>query len=239
VKCVRPKCTRTANRQGLCHSHYRYAPSRGYVDGEPTRERIRLLLARGVGWRGIYEQTGLTVSWLLKSTSRVQARTQEKIFSIPVPPLVVPGGYVAAVGTVRRIQALAALGWPQSTVSVRMGHNPHYANQLLRRDIVLSATAEKVERVYRELNMIPGPSENAARVARKHSWPPPLAWDNIDDPDETPNVGEHVHVSAWDRVEELHELGVFNVNDIAERLGVKADSVERLMFRQREKEDAA
>lgn len=235
MKCSRPKCTRLATRQGLCHQHYDRAPIRGYVDGGPTRERLRLLLDRGMGWRGIYEASGLSVYWLLNSDCKVQARTQQRVFSIPVPKSVVAGGYVPALGTARRIQALSAIGWPQTSIGPKLGHGAQWANQLLARDEVFSSTAQKVDRLYRELCMTPGPSERARQTAKRHGWPPPLAWDNIDDPNEEPDAGTHVFVRAAERIAELHDLGITDINEVADRLGIKPDSVKRTLAPDRQR----
>ena len=232
MKCKRPKCSRQANRQGLCHQHYEHAPVRGYVDGEPTRERLRLLLARGVGFRGIYEQTGLSVYWLMNSTSRVQALTEQKVFSIPVPRAVVPGGFIPALGTHRRIQALSAIGWAQTVLGPKVGRAPQWANQLLARDVIRSATAAVVDNLYRELHMTPGPSKQARLTASRHRWAPPLAWDDIDDPDEKPKLGRRKTVTASERIAELHQLGIRDPREIAKRLGIQPDSVKQQLRRE-------
>ena len=228
--CKRPKCTRQANRQGLCHQHYEREPMRGYVDAQPTRERIQLLLDRGMGWRGIEDATGLSVGWLKKHAGRVQARTQHRVFSIPVPRRVVAGGEVDAWPTRRRIQALAAIGWPQYVISEKCGWQPKYANYLLGRDVVLSSTAARVDAVYRSLCMTPGPSEAAVRIAKRHGWIPPLGWDDIDDPNERPVLHTDEKVSFADKFLELREFGL-GMEAIAERMGISVTSVERQMYR--------
>lgn len=228
--CSRPNCTRIANRQRLCHSHYERAPIRGYIDSGPTKQRIQLLLSRGVGWAGIEEDTGLTPSWWSQVGDRVQALTAQRVFSVPVPGRVVAGGDVCAVGTVRRIQALSAIGWPSTQLGAQIGHNPRYLSQLLRRTRIQSRTAEKVDALYRKLNMTVGPSPSTKAYAKAKGWAPPLAWNNIDDPTEKPNTGVHVPITAAERIAELHDLGITDVRQIAAMLRIKPESVERTLY---------
>ena len=51
-------------------------------------------------------------------------------------------------------------------------------------------------------------ADTARRRARHLGWPPPLAWDDIDDPDETP-TGHH---------RDLRKRSAFHLDDIAEHL---------------------
>lgn len=96
---------------------------------------------------------------------------------------------VPAFGAQRRIRALAAIGWPFAEISVQLGRKRAHEGiaTLLRQDWVQRKTAERVDEVYRRLCMTPGPNPTVAKRARLNGWAPPLAWDDIDDPDETPS----------------------------------------------------
>lgn len=235
--CVRLKCTRVANRQGLCHSHYGRAPQRGYVDSAPTKRRLELLLSRGIGWARL-EDAGITPQWWRQVGDRVQVRTEARVLAIPVPGRVIAGGEIAAVGTVRRLQALAAMGWPFDVLSPLAGHGPRYLSQLMKRDVLFSSTARKVDELYQTLAMTLGPSNRIRVRSLNRGWVTALAWDDIDDPDETPNVGLRQFATQFERVTELQALGVRDVNRIAERLGTKPKSVERLLARHQKGEAA-
>lgn len=98
---------------------------------------------------------------------------------------------VPAIGTQRRIQALMVLGWTSRDIAERCGWaTPQAVTELLTaRRFIQRSTAALVAAAYDELSMRPGPSaQNRVRCRRK-GWAPPLAWDNIDDPDEVPNFG--------------------------------------------------
>lgn len=96
-----------------------------------------------------------------------------------------------AFGTQRRIRALSAIGWPFHEISARMGRKPTHEGigSLMQQTWVHRNTANKVDDVYRELCMTPGPNRTVATRARLNGWAPPLAWDNIDDPNEEPGTG--------------------------------------------------
>lgn len=104
---------------------------------------------------------------------------------------------VDALGTRRRLQALAALGWPFRVVSVELGWEPTMAQKLTKVDRVWADTAADVRVVYDRLSMTPGPSEQTRRRAARAGWLPPLAWDDdrLDDPDYV--SGEQV-LRDWD-----------------------------------------
>ena len=100
-------------------------------------------------------------------------------------------GLVPALGTVRRLQALQAIGYGYPRLARETGipekslRNPTY-----RGSWVYRATAEAVAVAYERLCMTPldGPYARRSRnMAANKGWLPPLAWDAIDDPDERPN----------------------------------------------------
>ena len=98
---------------------------------------------------------------------------------------------VPAVGTVRRIQALACLGWSASDLSRRLGRDRTYLAKTVTRDTVERPTAAAVAKLYDELSMTWCTTATAPRTAadaRSRGWAPPLAWDEraIDDPDAAP-----------------------------------------------------
>ncbi|WP_396921614.1 hypothetical protein [Mycolicibacterium sp.] len=232
MKCARPKCPNTARKQGLCAKHYDSpAAIRGYVDGQPVRDRIALLVSLGVGHRTIYEETGLSVDWLRKSTGRVQLVTHRKIMAIPLPKGFIPGGEVPSLGTKRRIRALAAIGWPLKQQGRQLGKTDCARNLLAGGEVVLSSTALKVDQLYQQLSATAGPSNRSRLIARSKGWPPPLAWDSIDDPDELPDFGADSKLSFPERYLELREhVGLSDVQ-IANKMGIELDSLERQLYR--------
>lgn len=103
-------------------------------------------------------------------------------------PLMVP-----ALGTQRRIQALVALGWTMQELDNHLGRSQGYLHNVLRNDRVHTATAALVSGLYDRLCMVvpqgvPGVRTRQRNRARARGWAPPLAWDDIDDPTERPQL---------------------------------------------------
>lgn len=96
--------------------------------------------------------------------------------------------WLLAHGTARRMQALAAIGWTVAETGQAAGLNGSGCRDLVtgRRRRVTREVAAAVDAVFRARCMTPGPSGHARTVAARNGWPPPLAWDDIDDPDEKP-----------------------------------------------------
>lgn len=106
---------------------------------------------------------------------------------------------VPATGTLRRIQALAAIGWSLSEVSRQAGYARTHARLIGGRPMIHKSTADRFLKVYDALSMTPAPERTKAekinasrsrRLARVREWPPPLAWEglDIDNPDERPTT---------------------------------------------------
>lgn len=89
---------------------------------------------------------------------------------------------VPARGVHRRLQALARMGWTWGEINRRLGHaeGVNRVSRLLASDKVHVTTFRKVDALYRELHMKPGPSELSRQRAIAKGWAPPLAWDDID-----------------------------------------------------------
>lgn len=99
-------------------------------------------------------------------------------------PMVVP-----SLGSQRRIRALMALGWTEALIGAEMGFvTPSTIRGALRNATVTARTADRIAEVYERLSMRQGPSARTRMLAQRKGWLPPLAWDNIDDPNEHPVI---------------------------------------------------
>lgn len=129
---------------------------------------------------------------------------------------------VNVIGTRRRLCALVALGWTFWDIDAELGKQKTYCHNMLERDTdwILKSTADAVAEVYERLSMrLPdestGPrrqvASRARNLARRKGWAPPLAWDDIDDPNEEPSDWEYVpeapvNTGAKSRADVLAEL---------------------------------
>lgn len=108
-------------------------------------------------------------------------------YSLAVPPVLDDGQLVAPGGAVRRIRALIAIGWTRADIAPRIA--PANCDSLARGNYARMAVGRwrAVAACYDELHMTLGPSKINRQRAIKLGYAPPLAWDDIDDPDEMPS----------------------------------------------------
>jgi len=102
---------------------------------------------------------------------------------------------ISAIGTVRRVQALMAIGHSLIGIAEAMGMaHTALSNTLCgRRPTVAVGTARSAQRVYREWAERPGTSRRSINRATAQGWAPPAAWndDEIDDPQAIPDWTGH------------------------------------------------
>lgn len=101
--------------------------------------------------------------------------------------------WVPAVGTHRRIQALACLGWSSAELSRRLGRHRSYLRKVMTNQHLEIPTVLTIRDLYDELSMTWCTTPTANRTAadaRRRGWAPPLGWDDdtIDDPTATPSI---------------------------------------------------
>lgn len=235
MKCSRPKCTRTArvnHKGGLCNKHYEALPNRGYVDAAPVQEHLEHLYATGKTLKSVSEVTGLSADTLCSVSRRtwVQKRTAVAVMAIETP-----GGFVSsrrvvsAVGTRRRLQALMASGWSRVDLAEKFGVSERAVRNWMDRSGVEAGTAASVARMFTDLEMTSGTSTRSAIFAKRHGWPPPLAWDpdQIDDPNAMPDARINVYASTR-RLRSLCRMG-FSQKYLAERLDIGIDVVSEIL----------
>lgn len=154
---------------------------------------------------------------------------------------------VPALGVVRRVEALLALGWSWTAVADAAGMSvnalrsvKYHGSQTVR-----ATTFEAVDAAYSQLSMILPQGrypDRQRRWAARQGYAPPLAWDDIDT-DPAPMgvrarelVQRHDH-HTWEDHDELRAQG-YTRAQIAHRLGMTVDALEKALARRR-KEDAA
>lgn len=195
-----------------------------------------------------------TVTRIRTGESRTVLRsTARKLLALTAEPPTV--GTLDATGTTRRLQALGALGYTSRDIATDSGIPHDYTRKLMQggRPTVTVGTAERVRRCFDRLSMV-RPSgwlaDRQRRQAAEKGWNPPLAWDDIDNPDEQP------HDDHGGRLDIAAEVGLLIDTDtptsIATRLGYSGmdglyaalrkagrDDLRRRLVRQREAEGEA
>lgn len=200
VTCLRPV---TIIRRGMCKNCYEYRRRRDtaygrwqstYVDAGPVRAHLEALRAAGLGTRRISALCGVDrkiIRWVATGRSErgtppsatICRANAAKILAVPVPDIahhMVAGRVsVDAVGTIRRLQALVAFGYPRAALAARLGITGSNATGLFKAETgrVLADTARRVAVLFDELQFTPGPSSRARNEGRRKGWLLPFEWD--------------------------------------------------------------
>lgn len=132
----------------------------------------------------------------------------------------------------RRIGALQRIGWSVPRIAENcptLSAKTIYG--LDRVDSVYVTTFREIAEVYERLCMIPVAASTPGatrtkRYAERMGFPPPLAWDDIDSPDETPTDWAYVPASRTDRFRELATQGV-TVSEACRRLRIGQNALEK------------
>lgn len=163
-----------------------------YVSTGPARRHITLLLANGWAATRIADLTAMTphaittlatdpVPWI-----HVDAATQ--ICALGTPAFGLP--HVPALGTRRRAQALAVLGWPVELTTAYLD----LPAGALDSPTVPAPAAAAMTHLYRRTALTPATGDCAERtraLALRAGWAGPLSWDgnDLDDPAKSPEQG--------------------------------------------------
>lgn len=240
--CPSPACAR-ANYRYM--ARLRLEHSRGQrrrTDATQTRTHIQRLHAAGWTQAQIARTANLahrTIGSITSGAPTISNRTALAILNIPIGPAPDDHRDVDATGTIRRLRALAAIGWSLTELGDRIGMYPTAIGNIARGqlDHVRATTAERVARAYRDMSRIPGPSQRAINEARNKGWHGPLAWDDIDNPTCQPEVEQADELAvkrndrAADRRAEIEHLASFNLpnHEIAARVGVALSTVNAIV----------
>lgn len=236
--CRCPSCVMADRRIRKTYRHGYYSPAALRTQAWEALDRM---LAAGWSPAAMASATGLpkryfdSLTKVLRDTGhrqRVGPRIAERIVNHGAPT----EGRVGAVGTTRRMQALAAMGWTLADLTGRTGL-PYSTLESLRVPHVRQtspAAAAAVARAYDDLCMTPGPSTRARSMAVRKEWAPPLAWEDIDDPAELPVVGKRPVGGQGLSIDDLEHLLFWQAwtwPGITSRLGVTKSAIEHLCRR--------
>jgi hypothetical protein len=151
----------------------------------PVREHLRALRAAGMAGVG----SGTVQDLLLRPRPTIRKPIADRLMALR--PELAPSTHIPALGTVRRIRALAALGHSLVRQAAELGWDIRNLCALAGSvdGRVKVSTARLVAALYERWHMTPATargSVTARNRARRLGWAPPMAWDDIDDPDEQP-----------------------------------------------------
>ena len=208
---------------------------RGYVNPDRARTHITRLRDAGLSAEAIAELSGLprpTIGPLIWATSRhrghILGTTEDAVLAIRIDyRRINPTRIVSAVGAVRRLQALAVMGWPVPLLAAKAGVTVTAVSRWRRSSRLAAATVVQVMDWYDELAMMYGPSTITRTRALRAGWAPPLAWDDdsIDDPAARPDTGAAgSSVASLAQVVEMLGDGD-TIETVARRLDVTEEAI--------------
>lgn len=141
-----------------------------------------------------------------------------------------------ATMTMRRLQALATLGWPADQLAPLIKRNPVSVSQIRRgaHQMVTGTTALAVHQVYRRLHKTAGPSDRTRAYAARQGWTLPSPVLMFLDIDEVAVAracaGARVELTRGERLDAVYRLRVhrgLGYDAIAELLHVAQRQVHR------------
>lgn len=185
------------------------------ADTAPVRIHLRSLMVAGMGYKLIAKRAGVATSTVgrilygrpdLGTPPPATTRYDIAAKLLAVQHELHPNSPIEATGTVRRVQALVAIGHTLTAIAEAIGWTVQNFTRVVREGSVPYAcrvevrTAQAVAALYDQLSMTRPAglsADKARRYAARQGWFPPLAWedDQLDDPVATPSVAPAVEGS--------------------------------------------
>lgn len=193
--CRRPECSNAHYRY---MSRYRLDTERGNnrrVPSGPVAAHVRQLIADG--WsHGQIAAAARCTSGAISRVSRHRYPTiatdlaARILAARPTVSIVEERTSVSAVGTIRRVQALIAIGHSLLSIAEASGITKTALGHIVNHshETITARNARSVANVYADWSEQPGTFARSRNRARDLGWPPPAAWDDdtIDDPTALP-----------------------------------------------------
>lgn len=169
------------------------------VDTAPVAAHLRHLFEADAGWSQLAAATGCSSSTLHAIlTGRItecRRATANKVLAVQAGDAIPHGRMLPAIGSIRRLHALLAVGHRCLDISAASGVEHSMISDLVneRLTTIKRHVAERISLGYRKLSDSTGTSARSKNRALRHAWAPPGAWDDdtIDDPAAAPEWTGH------------------------------------------------
>jgi AraC-like DNA-binding protein len=190
---------------------------------QAARQRIRRWAEAGYSIGVIAQMTGVRKATLAPHMDGTRVAISHSTASRVMAAKGMPdsGGFVSSTGTWRRLRALTVMGWSMSDLASQcdIPESTLHALRDPQHRFTRPKYAATVSELYERLSMTRGGCKYASVRAIRKGWLPPLAWDDIDDPNESPTLTD----DPKDRAEVIAQLEWIIDSDhptrIAKRLG--------------------
>lgn len=215
-----------------------------YTPAGPVADHVGRLLDAGMGRAEVSRLARVepvAITRLMRGEyTRIRRDRAARLLSINPPPVAEQrSGRVPSCGVVRRLDALALLGWSVATVAAMAGYRAPTFTNARTIPTVYASTRAAVAAVYDRLWDTPAPFDEATARTRamaiRRGAQPALAWDDgagphgIDNPDATPDGIRVRNVRPYGvdivaEIEHLLDAGE-SAEAIAAAVGVARDSL--------------
>ncbi|MER6605828.1 hypothetical protein ABT282_07895 [Streptomyces sp. NPDC000927] len=230
--CAGCHCLRCDEAQYQYKTRYRFDLARGLtrqVENGPVTEHLKKLHEEGWSDEQIAASCGVSLPTVtahrLGLHPRIQRTIADQLLSAtPTPGNVSATSKVRGLGSTRRARALVAIGHSLNTLT----RETRLARSTVGRvtsgcsSWIAAETAQVVAETYERMSGTLGASDRSRAYAQRNGWAPPLAWDDIDDPNEVPDFGEEVpaYVANVENYKELARIQGYSQEAAAARLGI-------------------
>lgn len=241
--CKREKCTNKVLQRGLCTKHRDLdlrasGFERGRVDSSTVLPHVRHLHSQDMSIACIAKEAGVgnrTLRRIMREeVTLIQKNTANKLLAVKPASLQksANAALISAIGTVRRLRALYAMGNDCLLLSRESGVNEKTVRQLINghQSLVHAKTARKCVVLFERLQLAPALTSHAAlrsiNRANKLGWAKPLEWDedDIDNPDASPYVS--VKPDWWSEYKAYKEQNL-TIDQIASIFGVNKSTFKK------------
>jgi len=234
-----------------------------YTDAASVRSHVRGLMENGMQRRHLAVAAAVSPGVLERllygrpsqgraPSRRIRRPHARALLALRLDPAAPPSRIpVDATGSLRRLRALGAMGFPDAVLAREVDMHPANFDDLFGQATVTVGVARRIAGLYdRAWNASPlafgATPQGMARTLRRaaaEGWASPLAWDDdsIDDPEAVPDLGARASRTAAlvEDVSWLMETCGYTRQQAAERIGVTKAAVDQAFARARRLEVAS
>lgn len=199
-RCRCDECRATNTRRQYLSRKRKIIGQLTLVDAEPARQHVLMLRRSGLTLRDVARRAdvsdrmlhGLTQGYLhrnLPPSERIDREAAQRLLAIPKPRTSKEASAwrrMSTLGTIRRIQALATMGWSVRAISRESGLHHGTLYKVMARDTTRISLAQDVADAYRRLSQLSPPDgtpherksiTETKRLAERNGWKSPMHWD--------------------------------------------------------------